>query len=219
MSMLPTPVDEELFNYITEHFSGEDDVLKNLKEEAKLAGLPSIAISPDQGRFLQVMLKSINAKNVLEIGTLGGYSAISMARALPDDGTLITVEIEFERAVFAKNQVEKAGLSHIIQIQNSKALDFLKNYEFENEFDFVFCDADKSEYAKILDLVTPHIRKGGIFAADNAFAFGFLLDTKPERNPEDVKSMLSFNQYFKNKKEYLTCIVPNGDGIIMGIKL
>ena len=68
-------------------------------------------------------------------------------------------------------------------------------------------------------MVTPHIRKGGIFAADNAFAFGFLLDTKPERNPEDVKSMLSFNQYFKNKKEYLTCIVPNGDGIIMGVKL
>ncbi len=219
MSVLPTPVDEKLFEYLKENFSADDEFLLNLKQDAIDAGFPTISISPDQARFLQVLVKSINAKNVLEIGTLAGYSAISIARAMPDDGKLITLEIEFERAVFAKKMVENAGLGNIIEIQNSKALDFLKSYKFENELDFVFCDADKSEYAKILDIVTPHIRKGGIFAADNAFAFGFLLDTKPERNPEDVKSMLKFNEYFKNKKEYLTCIVPGGDGIIMGVKL
>jgi caffeoyl-CoA O-methyltransferase len=219
MSFSITPVSGSLADYVIENFSSEDEFLTNLREESNNAGIPAIQISPEQGKFLQFFLKSINAKYILEVGTLAGYSAITMARALPEDGKLISIEYEFEHAVFAKNKIIQAGLNNIIEIQNSNARDFLKTYIPEYKFDFIFVDADKPSYKFYLDILTPMLKIGGVFAADNAFAFGFLSSSKPERNPDDVKSIQGFNNYFINHTNYFTSIVPVGDGMIMGIKL
>lgn len=219
MSSKPTPVDDRLFDYLKENFSAEDDFLKNLLTEAAAEGIPDISISPEQGLFMQFMLKSINAKNVLELGTLAGYSAITMAKALPENSGLLTIENEFKHAFFASKKIKEAGLDNIIEVQNSDALEFLKIYKPEQPFDFIFVDADKPNYARYLDLLTPMLRVGGIFAADNAFAFGFVACSKPERNPEDVKSITGFNNYFRNHPQYSVCMVPVGDGLIMGVKL
>jgi predicted O-methyltransferase YrrM len=219
MSSTITPVTGKLADYILENFSSEDEFLHNLNEESIQAGIPSIQISKEQGKFLQFFLKSIQAKYVLEIGTLAGYSAITMARALPDDGRLISIEYEFEHAVFAKNKVKDAGLDNIIEIQNSNAREFLKTFKPEFQFDFIFVDADKPSYKYYLDILSPMLKVGGVFAADNAFAFGFLSSSKPERNPDDVKSIQGFNNYFINHTNYFTSIVPVGDGMIMGFKL
>lgn len=218
MSSNQTSVDKQLEQYLNDNFSSEDQFLFDLRNRANEEGIPSIHIAPSQGKIIQMLLKSINAKNVLEIGTLAGYSSITMARALPDDGNLITIESEFKHAVFAQKMVNEAGLSHIIQVQNSDAKEFLKTYQPEFEFDFVFVDADKPSYRYYLDVTTKMLRIGGIFAADNAFAFGFLTSSKPERNPEDVKSIQGFNNYFKNHTQYFTSIIPTGDGMILGIK-
>lgn len=218
MSHRPTIIDDRLFNYLKSNFSSEDEFLAVLTAEAKEAGLPPIYISPEQGRFMQFLLRSINARKVLEIGTLGGYSAITMARALPKDGELITVENDPKHYEFACRMVKKAGLENLINVVYDDGKNFVKQYRNRNHFDFVFIDADKPSYAFYLNNITPLIRIGGIFAADNAFAFGYILDTKPERNPDDVKSLVSFNEYFRTRENYFTCIVPVGDGIIMGYK-
>ncbi|MDT3738171.1 MAG: O-methyltransferase [Candidatus Kapabacteria bacterium] len=219
MSQKPTQVDDRLFEYLKVNFSSEDDFLSNLVIEARDEGIPDISISPEQGLFIQFMLKTINAKNVLELGTLAGYSAITMARALPENGKLITVENEYIHAIFAERKIKEAGLNGIIEIQNSEALDFLEYYKPEEPLDFIFIDADKQNYKRYLDKLTPMLRIGGIFAADNAFAFGFVASSKPERNPEDVKSITGFNQYFRSHEQYSVCMVPVGDGMIMGVKL
>jgi len=100
--------------YIVGLFGAEDELLATLREEADRTGLPPIAISADEGRLLQVLLTAINARRVLEVGTLGGYSAICMARALPPGGRLLSIEIEEKHAVFARKYVERASLSERI---------------------------------------------------------------------------------------------------------
>src|SRR5438552_12732858 len=97
-------------DYITGLFSPEDQLLSTLREEADRTGLPPIAISPDEGRLLQVLLAAISARRVLEVGTLGGYSAICMARALPPDGRLVSIEIEPKHADFARRHIKRASL-------------------------------------------------------------------------------------------------------------
>lgn len=219
MSNHHTPVTEELDRYLNENFSSEDEFLFNLRQEAAAEGLPSINIAPAQGKLLQVLIKSIKAKNILEIGTLGAYSAINMARALDSDGTIITIEYEYKHALFAQRKINEAGLQNIIQLQNSDAREFLKEYKPDKEFDLIFVDADKPSYKFYLDQTTPYLRQGGLFIADNAFAFGFLTTPTHERNPNDIKSMQGFNLYFKQHPQYFTSIIPSGDGMIIGVKI
>jgi len=219
MSNHHTPVTEELDNYLNENFSSEDEFLANLRLEAKTEGLPSINIAPAQGRLLQLLVKSSNAKNILEIGTLGGYSAITMAKVLDNEGSITTIEYEFKHAVFAQRKVIEAGLESIIQVQNSDARVFLKEFHPNNQFDLIFVDADKPSYKYYLDTCTPLLKTGGLFIADNAFAFGFLTKETHERNPNDIKSMQGFNIYFKQHPQYFTSIIPSGDGMIIGVKI
>jgi len=171
MSNHHTPVTEELDNYLNENFSSEDEFLAKLRLEANEEGLPSINIAPAQGRLLQLLIKSSNVKNILEIGTLGGYSAITMAKALDSNGSIITIENEFKHAVFAQRKVNEAGLESIIQVQNSDARLFLKEFKPKNQFDLIFVDADKPSYKYYLDTCTPFLKMGGLFIADKAFAF------------------------------------------------
>src|SRR3954469_21211460 len=112
-------------DYITSLFSAEDELLASLRSDADRTGLPAIAISADEGRLLQVLLTSIGARRVLEVGTLGGYSAICMARALPNDGRVLSVEIEEKHAQFARRYIERANLADRIEVQVGRALDIL----------------------------------------------------------------------------------------------
>src|SRR5215470_17113314 len=112
-------------DYIAGLFSAEDELLAGLREEADRMGLPPIAISADEGRLLQVLLTSIGARRVLEVGTLGGYSAICMARALPSNGKVLSIEIDPKHAQFARGYIERADLSDRIEVQVGRALDVL----------------------------------------------------------------------------------------------
>jgi predicted O-methyltransferase YrrM len=216
MTMQATALKEDLFQYLVDNFSSDDEFLKQLLIDAQSHNIPQISISPEQARFIQFILKSINAKYVLEIGTLAGYSAITMAKALPDDGKVITIELEKKHYEFAKLKIEEAGLSNKIEIINQKALDFLKDFQPAHNFDFIFLDADKSNYYKYVNLIDRYVRSGGIISADNAFAFGFVTQSAPERNPNDVKSIKSFNDFMRQK--YFSTIAPVGDGLLLSLK-
>lgn len=218
MSAYPTIISQDIFDYLLKNFSSEDDFLRNLKQDAIAEKIPEICISAEQGKFLQFFLKSINAKYVLEIGSLFGYSAITMARALPEDGKLIALEVSEKHANFIRQAVKKAGLEHKIQVECADALSFLQTYKPEFNFDFVFIDADKKNYSNYLDLTYPMLRKGGIVAGDNALGFGKIADENPKNEPGNVKAIQAFNQKMKEHNNLFTCLVTMGDGMCMGIK-
>jgi predicted O-methyltransferase YrrM len=218
MSLATTMVTEEIDEYLLHNFSADDDFLKGIREDAVANGFPPIFISPVQGKFMQVMLASINARYVLEIGSLAGYSAILLARALPADGKLITIEKDQARAEYAQQQVNNSGLSDIITVINADAHEFLIDYNPGYKFDFFFADADKEGYIDYLDKSHRLVRKGGIVAFDNALAFGEIADRNPDRDIE-VMAVREFNQYFKKHQSYLSCLVTTGDGIAMAVKL
>jgi len=219
MSSRPTLVTEEIFDYLLHNFSAEDEFLAKLKVDASLEKIPEICISAEQGRFLEFYLKSINAKYVLEIGSLAGYSAITMARALPEGGKVIALEIFKKNAYFIRNKVKEAGLEDKIEVINEDAAKFLKNYKPDFEFDFVFIDADKKNYSNYMEMTYPLLRKGGVICGDNALGFGHIAEKDPKSEPGNVKAIQTFNQNMKNHKGLFTTLVTMGDGMCMGIKL
>ncbi len=222
MSRIPTQIDEKTIDYIRNLFAPEDDFLKDLLHQSQRLNFPQISIAPEQAVFLQFLIKASGAKNILEVGSLFGYSAISMARALPNGGKLIAVEIDERFAKFIRKKASEAGLSDKIEVVNANAVEFLESYSSETLFDFVFLDADKTNYVNYLNLVTPLLKKGGILAADNALAFGFIADDEieiDESRLNDIKAMREFNSYLANHKAFLSSFVTLGDGIAMGVKL
>lgn len=211
-----TALSPQLRDYLRMNFPCEDELLKELRREAIAAGIPEIHISEEQASFMQVFLKSIGAKRALEIGTLAGYSAIVMARALPADGQLITLELDPSHADFAERYLQRAGLARRVQVVRGAALDTLPLLAGQT-FDFAFLDADKSNYKRYLEHCLALVRPGGVIAVDNAFAFGQLFDETPaDREAPAVKE---FNQYFAWHSRLHSCIVPVGDGLALGYVL
>lgn len=220
MSVQPTLIGREISGYITSMFSCEDEFLGRLRLEAAANGIPEICISPEQGLFLQFLIKAANIKSILEIGSLAGYSAITMARALPEDGKVTALEIELEYAHFIKRKAEEAGLSGKIEVVNIDAHKYIESIrESGRQFDLIFLDADKKNYTDYFIKCSNLLRKGGIFAADNAFAFGEILTEYPENDNEEVEAIRKFNAYIRKRNDYTSCIVPVGDGLVLAVKL
>lgn len=218
MSVNRTVVDDNLYDYIRNNFSDDSDYLNRIQADAIAKQIPTINIAPEQIIYLQSMIYSLNAKFVIEFGTLFGYSSIGMASAMQSDSKLITLEINEKHYELSKQNIVNSGLSNIIEIRNQSGIEFLNTYNFTQEIDLVFADADKNNYINYLDLTLPHLRKGGMFIADNAFAFGNIAKEVPDRNPESVKNLREFNDYMNNHPQFHTTIVPLGDGLIIGVK-
>jgi caffeoyl-CoA O-methyltransferase len=157
---------------ITRMFAAEDEGLKHALEAAKRAGLPEIQISPIQGKFLQLLAGACNAHKILEIGSLGGYSGIWLARALPANGHFITLEINPTHAELVRNAFAQAGVRDRAEVRVGKALDLLPLLEQEAPFDLIFIDADKPPYPQYLDWALRLSRPGSIIVADNCIRNG-----------------------------------------------
>jgi predicted O-methyltransferase YrrM len=157
---------------ITRKFAAEDDGLKQALHAAKQAGLPEIQISPIQGKLLQLLAVACNAQKILEIGSLGGYSGIWLARALPANGHFITLEINPTHAGVVRNAFAQAGVSDLAEVRVGNALDLLPLLEHEAPFDLIFIDADKPPYPQYLDWALRLSRSGSIIVADNCIRSG-----------------------------------------------
>jgi predicted O-methyltransferase YrrM len=171
---------QELFaavdQFIGETIVEEDDALEEAVAAAEKAGLPAIQVSPPQGRLLQLLVRLVGAKKVLEFGTLGGYSAILMARTLPEDGRLITLEAKAEYAEVARGSFERAGVGEKVEVRVGPALEALPDLEEEVPFDLVFIDADKVNTPNYFTWALDHTRAGGLIIADNVVRDGTLAD-------------------------------------------
>jgi predicted O-methyltransferase YrrM len=157
---------------ITRQFAAEDEGLKHALKAAKQAGLPEIQISPIQGKFLQLLAVACNAQKILEIGSLGGYSGIWLARALTPDGHFITLEINPKHAELVRDAFAQAGVSDRAEVRVGNALDLLPLLEHEAPFDLIFIDADKPPYPRYLDWALRLSRPGSIIVADNCIRSG-----------------------------------------------
>ena len=200
--------------YISGLFAREDELLASLREEADRTGLPPIAISSDEGRLLQVLLATINARTVLEVGTLGGYSAIWMARALPPDGRLTSIEIEEAHARFAERYIERAGLSSKVEIRVGRALDVLPSLDGQ-KFDAMFIDADKEPLVTYFEWGLRLVRPGGLVIADNALWGGRVYDDTVD--DDKTRAVREFNRRMASDPRVLGIIVPTHDGVAVGV--
>lgn len=179
-------MDQATFSAVDEFIAGtlleEDEALRAV-ETAEAAGLPSIQVSPPQGKLLQLLVRLVGAKRILEFGTLGGYSAILMARALPAGGRLITLEANSEYAEVARRSIERAGVGERVEIRVGPALEALPVLEEEGggPFDLVFIDADKVNTPNYFNWALDRTRAGGLIVADNVVRDGSLGDaTDPD---------------------------------------
>jgi predicted O-methyltransferase YrrM len=175
-------VDQATFSAVDEFVAAtlldEDEALQGAVEAAKAAGLPAIQVSPPQGKLLQLLVRLVGAKRILEFGTLGGYSAILMARALPADGCLITLEAKPEYAEVARRSIEQAGVGDRVEVRVGPALEALPVLAEEDAgpFDLVFIDADKVNTPNYFDWTLDRTRPGGLIIADNVVRGGSLGD-------------------------------------------
>jgi len=214
MSEISTPVTANHFRYLAEHTTQEDDFLRNLKAEARAAGIPPIWISPEQGSFMQLLLKAIRAKEVIEIGTLAGYSAVWMARAVPADGHVRTIEVSSRHADFAERWISKSDVAGQIKVYRGKGEELLPQFA-SHSADAAFIDADKAGYPLFLRECLRIVRRGGLIMADNAFGFGRLFD---DGDP-GAAAMRSFNEIIAKEAALKSIIVPLGDGLWCALKL
>ena len=216
MSATATVVTQRHFDYIAARTTREDDFLKSLKRAAVDAGIPAIWISPEQASFMQIMLRLCGARQVVEVGTLAGYSAIAMARALPPDGRVRTIEISGTYADFAEAWVQRSDVSDRVEIHRGSGRDILPAFD-AGSADAAFLDADKGGYGFYLEECLRIVRRGGMIMVDNAFAFGQLFDEHPT-DPE-TPAVLEFNEQMASEHRLESIIVPFGDGCWVGVKL
>lgn len=200
--------------YVGGLFAPEDATLLALREDADRAGLPPIAISADTGRLLQVLLRAIGARRILEVGTLGGYSAIWMARAIPDDGRIVTLEVDPAHAAFAVAHLASAGVGSRVEVRVGQALQLLPALDGER-FDLVFLDADKEPLPTYLDWALRLVRPGGAIVADNALWGGRVLDDRV--TDEATRGVREFNRRLATDPRLTSIVVPTHDGVAVGI--
>lgn len=204
-----------LSGYVRRLFATEDEVLEELRYEISRRGLPEIQISAEQGRLLQVLLRAVGAGRVLEVGTLGGYSAIWMARALPPDGRLLTLEIDPAHAAFAREFVARAGLEDRVEVRTGEAAATMEALDAAEPFDVVFIDADKEGYPAYLEHALRLLRPGGLVIADNAFWSGRVLEEDPEE--EGARGVREFNRRLAAHPALTGTIIPMRDGLAVAV--
>ena len=154
---------------------GDDKVLEATREASRAAGLPDIAVSPTQGKLLYLMARMIGAKRILEVGTIGGYSAIWLARALPVSGELITLEFDPKHADVARSNIKNAGLGDRVKVLTGAAIDTLPT--LSGSFDFSFIDADKKSNPDYFQWALKLSRRGGVIVVDNVIREGRVIET------------------------------------------
>jgi predicted O-methyltransferase YrrM len=170
--------------YIERTIIGSDDALQAALDSSASAGLPAIAVSPAQGKLLHLIARLIHARAILEIGTLGAYSTIWLARALPKDGKLISLEVDPHHADVARQNIARAGLQSVAEVRLGAALDTLPKLRSEGPFDIFFIDADKANIPEYFRWSIDLGHSGSVIIVDNVVRDGALAD--PDTKDEAV---------------------------------
>jgi predicted O-methyltransferase YrrM len=211
-----TTYNDDISQYITSLFAEEDEQLERTRVQTVERGLPEIHVTPEEGRFIQLLVRASGALKALEIGTLGGYSGTWIARGLAPGGRLITVELEEAHAAVARDHFQAAGVADRVEIITGDAHELMPQLRAEGPFDFVFIDAEKSGYPDYFDWALENVRSGGVIAAHNALARGHV--ALPEGDEDRAALMDAFNRRVAADPRVISTIFPAGDGTLIAVR-
>ena len=207
-------IDENIEEYAFDHTSYEGDLLRQLEEETyEKLEIPQMTTGRIEARLLKLLARLVGAKRILEIGTFAGYSALSMAEALPEEGELVTCEMDPEAIIFAKKYFDLSLHGKKIKLMEGPALESLK--KISGPFDMVFIDADKENYNNYYEAILPLIRSGGLMAIDNVLWSGRVLDPQDKSDKaihqlnERVIQDERVESVLLTVRDGLNCIVKN----------
>ena len=199
----------DIIKYVNDTHAAHDAALA--QAFAVPEGIPAIQVGPSEGKLLYMLMRLVGAKRVVEVGTLVGYSAIQMGRALPAGGQLWSIEYDPKHAEVARRNIERAGLSDRITVLVGAGVDILPTLVDRGPFDAVFIDADKQNYDRYGAWAIAHLRHGGLVLGDNAYLFGELLD-----DTERGRAMRTFHEQVARTCD--SVCLPTPDGLVVGIK-
>jgi caffeoyl-CoA O-methyltransferase len=207
----------ELADYIVSHGTPPDAVQAALVEEtAALGAVAGMQIAPEQGAFLTVLTRLIGARRAIEIGTFTGYSALCIARGLPDDGRLLCCDVSEEWTAVGKRAWAKAGVADRIDLRIAPALDTLAALPADTQFDLAFIDADKPNYANYFDALLPKMRTNGAILVDNVLWDGRVV--KSDADDENTVAIRAFNDTVAHDDRVDAVMLPIADGLTLARK-
>lgn len=211
-----TPV----MHYIREQFAPEDDVLKKISARLIEQG-NAIHIGPEEGKILQLLIKMHGVRRVVEVGTLGAYSTLWMARALPEEGHIYTIERDAARCAMAQEHIIESEVKDKVSILHGDAAHVLESLTAKAPFDMIFIDADKPSYPRYLDWAEQHIRCGGLIVGDNTLLFDTVAEAVAPQGvaPTTWAAMRSFNARLSDPSQYFSAMLPTKEGMTIAIKL
>lgn len=219
MSRKVLPLTKQLYNYLLANSLRESAALKSLRLETEKMPGWAMQLAPDAAQFLGMLLKIMQAKNVIEIGTFTGYSTLLMAECLPKYGKIITCEVDEKVTRVASQFWQQAGMAHKIDLRLGQAndtLDALLEQGYHGFFDFVFIDADKRGYIDYYEKSYRLLKKGGLIAIDNVLWDGNVLEENPSQ--KSTAAIQNFNEHVKNDKRVDISMIPIGDGLTLAYK-
>ncbi|MCH6561945.1 MAG: class I SAM-dependent methyltransferase [Myxococcales bacterium] len=207
-------VSAEVHAYLVQHGTPPDEIQRALIEETqKLGGISMMQIAPEQGAFMTLLARAIGTRYALEVGTFTGYSALCIARALPDTGRLICCDVSEEWTAIARRYWEKAGVSEKIDLRIAPALDTLRALPEQPQLDFAFIDADKPGYIAYYEEIQKRLRPGGLILVDNVLWLGRVVDANA--NDEQTLAIRDFNNHVARDSRVECVMLPVSDGLTL----
>ena len=219
MSTRTIGISDQLYDYLLSVSVPPDSLWQRLCEDTNAAVGFNMQISPEQGQFMSVLIRMLGVKNALEIGTFTGYSALCVARALPEDGRLIACDVSEEWTSIATRYWNEAGVADKIDLRIGPAIDTLDSliaHGNNASFDFAFIDADKENYVGYYERCLELLRPGGVVGVDNTLWGGSVAD--PDNQSDDTVAIRSLNQLMFDDTRVESCVLPIGDGLSIALK-
>jgi caffeoyl-CoA O-methyltransferase len=213
-------LDARLYAYLQEHSLRELPVQKELREATAGMKHAGMQISPEQGQFMQLLARTVNARKAIEVGVFTGYSSLAVALALPEDGRLVACDVSEEWTAMARKFWEKAGVAKRIELRLQPAQRTWTSSSAAGEsatFDFAFIDADKSRYMAYYERCLTLLRKGGLIVVDNTLWSGAVADAS--KDDEDTRAIRAFNDAVHRDTRVAVSMLPIGDGVTLALKL
>jgi predicted O-methyltransferase YrrM len=212
-------LDNQLYNYLLSVSLREPEILLKLRQETASHPRSRMQISPEQGQFMRLLVQLIGAKKTLEVGVFTGYSSLSVALALPEDGKIIAADVSEEFTAIARRYWQQAGVADKIDLRLAPGLETLDRLLATGQadtFDFAFIDADKENYDGYYERSLQLIRPGGLIAIDNVLWSGQVAD--PQIQDENTQSIRAFNEKLHRDERVTLSLVPIADGLTLAIK-
>lgn len=219
MSNRTLTLDDRLYDYLLNVSLREPEILARLRQETRDLPQARMQIAPEQGQFMALLIRILDARRVLEVGTFTGYSALAMALAMPKDGRIVTCDVSEDWTAVAKRYWIEAKVAHRIDLRLRPALETLRDLIDSgnaNQFDFAFIDADKAQYSDYYEAALRLIRPGGVIAIDNTLWGGSVVNVN--KTDPDTNAIRAFNAVLKSDDRIDLSLVPIGDGLTLAYK-